>query len=375
MDAGEGGRSKEEDTSKACILPTDCVQEILTRVESSVLSSCRRVCRSWRRLSYQPTFEAIRAERTATAPGFLLGTLNHNVSHSFHDPHSFSISSPLLPCRPQDLRVEAALPPGGLLFLKEVNFVSKFRAPSYYITRLGSPHHRRIPNPKIRSRASWSGIVCGGDGNSSDEFKIVRIYESMQNQRSKNRVCACEVFDSVTNKWRCSADLPYLKLYKNGGAVIKQTTFWMCQYAYMDRSCSTFTIFAFDVNAEQGRIITGPDEAVDLSHWPWKWEMIACEDMLYLVQILEKEMEVWMMTETAGEPPGWERKGRVSFRRLKNHAFAFEDGISDHQVALLETLYREFWCVINKSLPEEFHPFYVQTYIKKLFFFFFIDFQ
>ncbi|KAK8954670.1 F-box protein [Platanthera zijinensis] len=224
--------SIQNQTAQAARLDRRANRTATTRERERPPGETAQAARSWCRLAYEPTFEALHSLRTATAPGFILGTLRRNIlkydflplySSRHYEPHyPFSISS-LLPCKPGDLSIEATEVAHGLLLCVEnANSVARFSAPTYYITRLGTPHHRRIPNPSIRFLRSCSSIVCDV-GDSSKEFKIVRIYESMRSPKAKVRACACEIFDSTTDKWRRSKDLPYLELTDSVSVVIKQT--------------------------------------------------------------------------------------------------------------------------------------------------------
>ncbi|PKU86059.1 hypothetical protein MA16_Dca001890 [Dendrobium catenatum] len=111
------------------------------------------------------------------------------------------------------------------------------------------------------------------------------------------------------------------------------------------REFFSFSIFAFNVEEEKGLIITKPNTTFITLNLPYKWKMIPYEEWLCLVHMSGNNVNVWMMMVTTCDEniQQWEWKGSYSAEYIKNHKFAFGDGIPNEKVVLLQTLYRELW--------------------------------
>ncbi|KAH0451094.1 hypothetical protein IEQ34_021786 [Dendrobium chrysotoxum] len=339
-----------------CVLSEDNIYEILTRVALVSLPSCISVCRSWRRIAYLPYFGEAHSHHTTKTSGFILQTINDNEYHhtfmSMHGPYSQHLPiSSLPPGRPQTLYIEATAPIQSLLFcsiMPEYNSKNDIN-PCYYITHLGTtPYNLPIPNPETLFDTCGVAIICDTQNikRTSHEFKIVRISEPRWGPTKVPCLNYCEIFDSSAQKWRRSNDLPYLWLRDKTGIVIKQTAYWMINdIQNPNAGFSSFSIFAFDVEEEKGIIIAKPETTFITSNQPYEWRMIPYEEWLCLVHINGNNINVWMIMVTTCDEniQQWEWKGSYSTQYIKNHKFAFGDGLPDKKVVLLETLYRELW--------------------------------
>ncbi|KAH0450010.1 hypothetical protein IEQ34_020702 [Dendrobium chrysotoxum] len=339
-----------------CVLSEDNIYEILTRVCLTSLPSCINVCKSWRRIAYQPCFGEVHSHRTTKTSGFILQTTHGNEFHhtflSMHGSYSQPLPIPSLPHgRPQTIYIEATAPTQSLLFyniIPESNSKNDINS-CYYITRLGAiPYNLPIPSPETCFDTSGVAIICDTQNikRISHEFKIVRISEPRWGPTTVSCLNYCEIFDSSARKWRRSNDLPSLSLRDKNGIVIKQTAYWIINDIQNPNvEFSSFSIFAFNVEEERGIIITKPETTFTTSNQPYEWRMIPYEEWLILVHMSGDNINVWMMMVTTCDEKiqQWEWKGSYSAEYIKNHKFAFGDGIPDKKVVLLETLYRELW--------------------------------
>ncbi|KAL0912850.1 hypothetical protein M5K25_016262 [Dendrobium thyrsiflorum] len=293
-----------------CVLLEDNIYEILIRVTLLSLPACLRVCKSWRRIAYQPCFDEAHSLHTATVSGFILQIINRYEYHyAFLSMHSSDVQplpiSSLLPCRSETLYIEATSPTHSLLFCntgpKYINETDVNLR--YYVIRLGTtPSNLLIPNPKTHLTRG-TAIICGAHNinQTTYDFKIVRIPEPGWGP-TKVEHLNCEIFDSKTHKWRRSNDLPYVRLRDDAGLVIKQTAYWIVsQHAteIVDHDFYSCIVFAFNVEEEIGKIITGPNATFITSNKPWEWRMVPFDERLCLVHMIDDDINVWMMMVVA----------------------------------------------------------------------------
>ncbi|PKU86088.1 hypothetical protein MA16_Dca001919 [Dendrobium catenatum] len=339
-----------------CVLSEDNIYEILTRVDLVSPPSCISVCKAWRRIAYQSNFSEAHSHRTTKSSGFILETESFNkYHHTFVSMHG-TFSQPFPPCRPQTLYIEATAPIQGLLFCgiilecKNKNDINT----SYYIMRIGTtPYSLPIPNPDTRFDTSGVAIICDTHyiKRTSNEFKIVRISEPRWGPTQAPSIRYCEIFDPRAQKWKRSNDLPYLWFLDKSGIVIKQTAYWKIKDLHnpVGTFNSSFSIFAFNVEEEKGLIITKPETKFINCENQNKWRIIPFGQWLCLVHMSDNNINVWMLMVTTCDDniQQWEWKGSYSAKYIKNHKFAFGDGIPNEKVVFLETLYRELWSVAS----------------------------
>ncbi|PKU60549.1 hypothetical protein MA16_Dca028374 [Dendrobium catenatum] len=118
---------------------------------------------------------------------------------------------------------------------------------------------------------------------------------------------------------------------------------------------SSFSIFAFNVEEEKGLIITKPETKFINCGNRYEWRMIPFGQWLCLVHMSDNNINVWMLMVTTCDDniQQWEWKGSYSEKYIKNHKFAFGDGIPNEKVVFLETLYRELWLDLEEPVLRE----------------------
>ncbi|XP_029124455.1 F-box protein At5g49610-like [Elaeis guineensis] len=317
-----------EDSQSSSPLPEDAVFEILTRASLESLPACRRVCRQWRRLTYDPLFTSLHCNRTQTISGYFLQTLRRNRYYS-----SFVSIQPLPPSvrplsldfLPKDVKIEAVGCRGIVLCTAQ-----EYRGiPRYYVCKPATRQWRWIPNPKTRYLTERIAILAGSTG--ALEYKIVRFSRPKQ----KLDHLRCEIFDSQSQAWRRSRDvqLPPGSLRHEAAVSVHGALHWLT-YGH--------GVFAFDVHKESWKLILLPEEVGgDEMRWDCR-RLVKCEGQLCLVLVEKEWVEIWVMGDYKEQR--WEKRKVVSLEAIREEKLALSiKDIYLPDVAFMDSFFRVIW--------------------------------
>ncbi|KAG1359489.1 F-box protein [Cocos nucifera] len=317
-----------EDTQSSSPLPDDVIFEILTRASLEALPACRRVCRQWRRLTYDPFFTSLHCNRTQTISGYFLQRLRRNHSYS-----SFVSIQPLPPSvrplsldfLPKDVKIEAVGCRGIVLCTSQ----EYHGIPRYYVCKPATRQWRWIPNPKTRYLTERIAILASSTG--ALKYKIIRFSQPKQ----KFDYLRCEIFDSQSQAWRRSRDvqLPPGSLRHEAAVSVHGALHWLTYGG---------GIFAFDIHEESWKLILLPEEVgEDEMRWDCR-KLVKCEGRLCLVLLEKERMEIWTMANYKEQR--WEKRKVVSLEAImeENPALSIQDVYSS-DVAFMDSFFGVIW--------------------------------
>ncbi|XP_038971581.1 F-box protein At5g49610-like [Phoenix dactylifera] len=325
---------RHEDIESSSTLPEAVVFEILTRVSLEALPACRRVCRQWRQITYEPIFTSLHCSRTQTISGYFIQSMRRNHFHSSFvsiQPLPPSVRLLLLDFLPKDVKIEAVGCRGIVLCTSQWYH----GIPRYYVCKPATRQWWRIPNPKTRYLTKKIAMVTCSTGPL--EYKIIRFSQPKQ----KFDYLRCEIFDSRSQAWRRSRDvqLPPGSLRQEAAVSVNGALHWRMYDG---------NIFAFDIREETWKLILLPEEVgEDEMRWDCM-KLVKCEGQLCLVLVEKEWMEIWVMANYKEQR--WEKRKVVSLEACINDPALTIEDLCLSDVAFMSSFFRVAWYDLSRGV-------------------------
>ncbi|KAG6390326.1 hypothetical protein SASPL_148058 [Salvia splendens] len=185
-------------------LPSHLIIEILSRLPAKSLVQCKSVCKQWLDLTSDPYLAKLHFTRSKPGVAIHQSEPSKNLLRvaDFDDFHAPTAEIDLKSLTPSpDVAVDGSVK--GLLLLRDANY----KREALYVCNPLTREYIELASPNQAAR--YPSIVTHGFGvtNSSEEFKIVRIYQEREID-PRNGSCLripnseCQIYTLGTGEWR-----------------------------------------------------------------------------------------------------------------------------------------------------------------------------